>query len=93
MNSSHLTEIEEKKEASKENKKEEERELFAMAAASSDLSSPVAVAVALVAVLVALALALLQRAARRKPFLDANEWKPLRLAERKDLTHNTRLFR
>lgn len=53
------------------------------------------VAVALAAVLVAVALALWKSlsASKSKPFLDAGEWKPLRLAERKDLTHNTRLFR
>lgn len=52
------------------------------------------VAVAVAAVLVALVLALLKaRSAASKPFLDATQWKPLFLAERKELTHNTRLFR
>ena len=53
------------------------------------------VAVAVAAVLVALVLALLKArsAAASRPFLDATQWKPLRLAERKELTHNTRLFR
>ena len=55
----------------------------------------VEVAVAVAAVLVALVLALLKARAskRQQPFLDATQWKPLRLAERKELTHNTRLFR
>ena len=55
----------------------------------------VEVAVAVAAVLFALALALLRArsATLNKPLLDATQWKPLRLAERKELTHNTRLFR
>lgn len=56
----------------------------------------VEVAVAVAAVLVALVLALLKArsaASSNKPFLDVTQWKPLRLAERKELTHNTRLFR
>lgn len=55
----------------------------------------VEVAVAVAAVLVAIVLAFLKArsAASNKPFLDATEWKPLRLAKRKELTHNTRLFR
>ena len=53
------------------------------------------VIVAVAAVLVALVLALLKArsASKARPFLDATKWKPLRLAERKELTHNTRLFR
>ncbi len=64
--------------------------LFPVAMAS------VEVAVAVAAVLVAVVLALLKArsaAASRRPFLDATQWKPLRLAERTELTHNTRLFR
>jgi outer membrane biogenesis lipoprotein LolB len=56
----------------------------------------VEVAVAVAAVLVAVVLALLKArsaAASRRPVLDATQWKPLRLAERTELTHNTRLFR
>ena len=60
------------------------------------MAPSIEVAVAVAAVLVAVVLALLSaaRASRRQqPFLDATQWKPLRLAERKELTHNTRLFR
>lgn len=52
------------------------------------------VAVAVAAVIVALLLALLRaRSNASKPFLDATQWKPLCLTERRELTHNTRLFR
>ena len=61
------------------------------------MAASIEVAVAVAAVLVARVLALLKArsaaASRRRPFLDATQWKPLRLAERKELTHNTRLFR
>ena len=61
------------------------------------MAASIEVAVAVAAVLVALVLALLKArsaaASRRRPFLDATQWKPQRLAERKELTHNTRLFR
>ena len=60
--------------------------------ATMPLPLPLLLAAAAVAVLAAVAAVVRARAAAR-PFLDPTVFKPLRLAERVELTHNTRLFR